>query len=426
MIRGTCGKAMILALLVSACAQAAPVVITLRTEPTGASVYLVTSSTTDKGLFLGTTDKPIPIEERFLKDRASLDLRLEKEGYHHVDHNLKTLAVTEGAVLPTDGPVMLPRNGANLGGILAVACGGMIFSMLILRRRSEEQGASLETVEAGSVHRSLDPLIGLEVCGYILDKAIDKGGMGTVYRALQKGGQVVAAVKVVDLTGHPESSHQRFYRELAVASKLHHPAIVQTWDYCLLEERYLAIVMEFLEGHPLAKAVRPGSYSAGQMLDLLEPVFGALSYLHDKGIAHRDVKPQNIFVSPNGRAKLIDFGLARGEGQDAITKTGMLVGTPRYMAPEQITRKEEITGKADQYALGLVMFEFITGRPPFDVEDPRKLLMDHLCHDPTLAHQVNTEVPERFAKALARMYARKTEERYPSMEDALMALRGTL
>lgn len=417
----------ILMLLLVGSALATPVVIKLKTVPSGAEVYLLTSSSKEKGLYLGTSDAPIPIEQRFLDGRASLDLRIEKKGFHGVTHNLKTLAITEGAVLPGDGPVRLPRDGVNLGGFVAVACVAMVLSVALMRRKSEQEGLPLEEADSRGNKLSLDPLVGIDVCGYVLEKAFDKGGMGTIYLAHQlEDPAVQAAVKIIDLTGHHESAHKRFQRELAVASKLHHPAIVQTWDYCTLEERYLAIVMEYLDGCPLSKFLRPGHRSPAQVLKLLEPVFGALGYLHEKGIVHRDIKPQNIFVLQDERTKLIDFGLAREDAQEALTRTGMLVGTPRYMAPEQISRRNPVSPASDQYAMGLILFEYITGRPPYDVDDARKILMDHLCQDPSLAHEVNNEVPERFALALARMYHRDPGRRYESMEAALLALKGAL
>lgn len=407
-------------------AAATPVVFTLETQPTGAEVYLLTSSTKNKGLYLGRSDQPIAIEERYLKGRASLDLRLELADHHPVTHNLKVLAITEGAKLPSNGPIHLPlksQPGLTYGPIAIV---GLFLSVAVFlgRRRS---GAVVVEPESIEISDSMDPLIGKKICSYKIEKAVDKGGMGTVYRASSKGqDRKLAAIKVIDLAGRSEELKKRFFRELAVASKLHHPAIVQTWDYELVEDRFLAIAMEFLDGAPLSRTVIPGSIKPQALLDIIRPVFDGLDYMHSKGIAHRDIKPQNIFVLKDKSCKIIDFGLARDDHQEALTQPGMLVGTPRYMAPEQISKACPVDQQADQYALGLIIFEFVVGRAPFLTEDPRELLLAHISCDPSMAHEVNESIPDSFSQALAKMYARDPRDRYESVKAALLALEKSL
>lgn len=401
---------------------AKPVVINLETEPAGAEVYLLTTSSREKGLFLGKSDGPLAFEERYLKGRGSLDLRIEKDGYHPVSYNLKVLAIQEGATLPRDGPVHLPAE--EVGSFALMAGLGLIASLGIAAIYALPKAKPVETPDEGSnPSLSIDPFIKLEVCGYRIQKLVAKGGMGSLYYALSAGcPQNEAAIKIIDLHGRSETLRERFFRELAVASKLHHPAIVQTWDYEVLEERFLAIAMEWLPGRPLSRHMGE-NLTPQESLDLLTPVFEGLQFLHDRGITHRDIKPGNILISPERVAKIIDFGLAKDEGQEAITQTGMMVGTPKYMAPEQIKGKGQASVGVDQYALGLIIYELVTGRAPFETSDPMMLIFHHLEEDPTLACEVNPEVTLAFASALSRMIDRDSEKRYASVTEALKALR---
>ena len=242
--------------------------------------------------------------------------------------------------------------------------------------------------------------------------------MGVLYMAHAVGCQEKkAAVKVVDLTGYDDTMQQRFFRELTVASKLHHPGIVKTWDYEVLEERYLAIVMEWLPGRDLEACMQDRVLAAGDALRVLRPIFEALYYLHERHIIHRDVKPSNIFVLPDGSCKLIDFGLARDESQTGLTATGMFLGTPQYVAPEQVMSKG--AGAAvDQYALGLVLFFLVTGRPAFHGTDAMAVLTSQLSDVPPLASEVNPEVGQAFAEGLARMVEKDPARRFASMLEA--------
>ena len=412
-----------LLLLVSLSGQvtAKPILITLNTIPTGADVFLQTSSSKDKGLFLGRSDKKLVIEDRYLTGRTSLDLLVQKEGFHPVAYNLKVLAVTDGAQLPLDEPLRLPgkkKSGNNQAliflslGLVAVAAA----------RKDRKPDGLVVPVEAEVTSKSFDPLIGQDVCGFRLLEPIDKGGMGTIYKASSsQGGSGLAAVKILDLAGCDEASRQRYLRELAVAAKLHHPAIVQTWDYAMLEERYLAIVMELLEGQPLNRSVTPATLDSRRLLEILSPIFDGLHYLHERGITHRDVKPQNIFLTHRHGAKLIDFGLARDEVHDPLTRTGVVMGTLRYLAPEQLTAKR-VAPVSDQYSLGLVIYEFLTGESAFQLKQTQMTERS----EPVLATSSNSSVGEKLSLALARMYHPSPDKRYADLMEARAALEEAL
>ena len=407
-------------------AESGSFTIQLKTEPTGADVYLMTSSSQGEGKFLGTSDQELPIERSFLAGRGSLDLKIRKDGFHEVIYNMKTLAIVDGAKLPVGEPVRLPSKGGVVS--FKVVGSGLLLSVVMAlgfrRFRASAGNSSSNSPQEGSLV-SMDPMVGLTICGYKIQKLVAKGGMGSLYiadSADTKGLQ--AAVKVVDLHGRDADMRERFFRELAVASKLHHPSVVRTWDYAMLEDRFLAIVMEWLPGAPLSEKMKGNVLHPKDCLQLLTPVFEGLDFLHGQGIAHRDIKPDNIFVLPNDECKIIDFGLAKDSKQDSLTQTGMLLGTPRYMAPETVKGGDGVFGAADQYALGLIIYEMVTGRAPFSADEGMQLLLQHMEKDPTLACKVNAKVPEGFADVIGRMIHRDPSQRFPTMSEALGALRG--
>lgn len=401
-------------------ASAEPVSVTLRTEPPGVDVYLVNSAAGGHGMYLGSSDRPVILEERYLQGRGSLDLRLEKEGYFPLDHNVKVLALRDGGSVPASGTLRLVSKEAQGWSYRDVALGLIpttMLALLILRRgRTPAVGQPAAAASAGP--RTLDPMIGLEICGYRVDRAVIRGGMGVLYAGQATSGSgEQAAIKVVDLTGYDETMQQRFFRELTVASKLHHPGIVRTWDYEVLQERYLAIVMEWLPGADLSQRMKGRVLTARETLVVLKPIFEALAYLHERHIVHRDIKPANIFVLPNGMCKLIDFGLARDESKTGLTATGMFLGTPQYCAPEQIAGKGA-NAAMDQYSLGLVVYGLVTGRPAFAGEDAMQVLSAQLAAEPPLVDQINPAIPHEFALGVARMIAKDPLSRFAGMEEA--------
>lgn len=413
------------AILLSHTATAEPLSFRLRTEPQGADVYLLDSAPGGRGLFLGRSNAPILLEQRFLEGRGSVDVRLEKDGYYPLEHNLKVLSLRPGVVLPKDGPLRLhPTDPSNrllpgaLAGLLPAAC----LAVFLLRRAGVPASASPPS--SGAVEKTLDPLVGREVCGFRIERVVTRGGMGILYLAQACASpEKKAAVKVVDLTGYDDTMKQRFFRELTVASRLHHPGVVRTWDYEVLEERYLAIVMEWLPGRDLAACMQNRVLSAREALLVLRPIFEALAYLHERHIIHRDVKPANIFVLPNGMCKLIDFGLARDESRTGLTATGMFLGTPQYVAPEQIVGKG-VHPPVDQYALGLVLFFMVTGRPAFQGADAMQVLTQQLGDRPPLASDLNPRVGLDFALGIARMVEKDPSARFAGMMEAYTFLEG--
>ena len=200
---------------------------------------------------------------------------------------------------------------------------------------------------------------------YLIERLVGQGASGDVYRAEDRLTGAPAAVKV--LRAPREEIAERFDREASVLAGLEHPGVVRLLSFGRLEEGQPYLAMEWLEGEDLARRLARGRLDLEDALALGEAVAAALAAAHARGVVHRDVKPANLFLVGGDprRARLLDFGLARLPGAQGLTVTGAFLGTPAYMAPEQVRGARDVDGRADLYALGGVLFECLTGRPPF-------------------------------------------------------------
>jgi serine/threonine protein kinase/tetratricopeptide (TPR) repeat protein len=203
---------------------------------------------------------------------------------------------------------------------------------------------------------------------YTIERTLGAGGMGIVYAARDERLQRTVAVKTLSMLSDDPTARKRFWREARAAASVNHPNVCQIYEIGE-EAGALFIAMELLEGEVLSERLRRGSLSASQAVPIALEILSALSALHARGIIHRDLKPSNVFVTPHG-VKLLDFGLARPELDVSVdpgtelTMPGMVMGTPRYMAPEQITG-EPVDNRSDLFAAGAILFEMLAGRPAF-------------------------------------------------------------
>ena len=248
---------------------------------------------------------------------------------------------------------------------------------------------------------------------------LGRGGMGVVYRGRDSRiGRDVAIKTLTDgFSGDPEML-KRFYKEAAHTGNLRHPNIVTLYDFGD-EDGLPYIVMEFLDGEPLDKLIRESeSLHLSAKLDIIEQVCEALAYAHVQGMIHRDVKPANVIVQRDGLVKLLDFGIARA-GQDGgdknVTRTGTLVGTPAYMAPERL-RGELFDGRSDIFSAGVMLFQFVTGALPFDAEYPA-ILHQILNQDPPLLSRYLSGYPAQLDQVIARALEKKPLDRYSHAGD---------
>jgi Tol biopolymer transport system component len=261
---------------------------------------------------------------------------------------------------------------------------------------------------------------------YHLIDLLGTGGMGTVYRADQPGLRRKVAIKVLNSAVIGQEDYaERFDREAQMAASLEHPHIVPVYDHGTTPDGINYVVMRLLTGGSLGQRLEqhrehetplPTLAETGA---LLRQMASALDYAHRRGVIHRDIKPNNIMFDDQGNAYLVDFGIARliQDGQKSgrtLTQTGMVVGTPAYIPPE-LWRGEEWTASADQYALGIVIYEMLSGRPPFEAPTLYQLIDSHLNATPPPLSVARPELPEALTPVLGRALSKSPEQRYETV-----------
>jgi eukaryotic-like serine/threonine-protein kinase len=256
---------------------------------------------------------------------------------------------------------------------------------------------------------------------FVIETRIGAGGMGVVYRARDRESMKPVAVKVAH--EHGPASLQRFERESRMLSELHHPAIVSYLAHGMTDDGRLYLVMEWLDGEDLGQRLDRQALSLSEALQMVQRVAEALAVAHVNGIVHRDIKPSNLFLVGRdpARVKVLDFGAARVlDGSRPLTRTGNVLGTAGYIAPEQIRDSRHVDARADVFALGCVLYECITGQAPFVGAHPLALIAKLLVDDVPRVAQVRAEVPAEVDALVARMMAKDPAERLPNAH-AVMA-----
>jgi serine/threonine protein kinase len=261
---------------------------------------------------------------------------------------------------------------------------------------------------------------------YVISAQLGNGGMGVVYAAFDPVISREVAIKTIALGVHSDPEEARAMRnalldEARAVGKLHHPTIVSIYD--MGEDKGSAyIVMELVRGLDLSKLMRAGRLSTESIFRILETTASAIDFAHSKGIIHRDIKPGNILIENGGAVKLTDFGIAKACLLETSGHTVRVVGTPKYMSPEQ-TRPGDVNGKSDQYSLAVVAFELLTGIPPFQGA-PERSIFEQICQDPRpSARAINSELPPTVDAVLARALAIRPEDRYASCNVLIAELR---
>ncbi len=240
---------------------------------------------------------------------------------------------------------------------------------------------------------------------------VGEGGMGSVFRAQDRVLKRDVALKFIRKDfQYDNEAVARFIREAQAASHLRHTGIVAIYDIHVKEPIYIA--MEFVEGGSLRDELKKGPCPVKQVQALAIQICDALGYAHQQGIVHRDIKPDNILMVKGGGIKIADFGLARIEEGGGMTKAGQVMGTPRYMAPEQILGKT-VDGRSDQYAVGIMLYELLTGSVPFNEGD---IAYRQIHETPTLPGVLNPALPAAFDAIVMTALEKRPEDRYPNME----------
>jgi predicted Ser/Thr protein kinase len=270
--------------------------------------------------------------------------------------------------------------------------------------------------------------VGSRLGKYDISAEIGKGGMGVVYLGYDPVLDRKVAIKVLapHLVWEP-GFIERFLREARSAARLKHAGIVTIYDVGQ-EANWYYIVMEYLEGQTLAQVIQGrGAFHVEQTVTILRRLAEALDYAHRSGLVHRDVKPGNIMVHPSGHVTLTDFGVARAAQETRLTTTGALIGTPKYMSPEQ-ARGEAADHRTDIYSLGVVAYEMLCGRVPFEATTPHAVLYQLIWEPPPPVRSRRPDLPEEVDASLAGALAKEPNARYTTaagfVESLAQALAG--
>lgn len=258
---------------------------------------------------------------------------------------------------------------------------------------------------------------------YRLGRVLGRGGMCIVYQAWDTKLQRNVAVKRLEPPLNEDArTRARFDREGRALAQLSHPNVVTLIDRGSSEnDDYL--VFEYVEGRSLKEMIREGLMGMGDFGRIVGQVAEGLAAAHAAGIVHRDVKPQNILIDRNGHAKITDFGIATGPDWTRVTRAGSVIGSARYMSPEQI-RSKPVDGRSDIYSLGVVMYEMLTGQPPFDGTNMPEIARMHLNATPAPISEVRTNLPDGLERVVMRCLEKAPEDRFVSVDELLGALVG--
>jgi len=279
-------------------------------------------------------------------------------------------------------------------------------------------------------------MIGETLGSHRIVSEIGRGGMGVVYLAEHAmiGRKVAVKLLRADVA---TDQVERFFNEARAAAKLHHPGLVETFDFGHHTDGSAYIVMEFLAGESLAERLeREPKLPMEFACTIARAVASALRVAHGEGIIHRDLKPGNIFLvdDPDAaggvRVKVLDFGIAKLTRDDVpsavMTNSGAVIGTPRYMSPEQCKNAREVDGRTDIYSLGCILYEMLLGTPPFDYDNWAELVGAHLHEEPARPTELDAAVRRDVEALLLRMIAKKVEDRFQSMQEVAGALDDVL
>jgi len=263
---------------------------------------------------------------------------------------------------------------------------------------------------------------------YKVTREIGKGGMGIVYKGIDPETQKNVAIKILPPTTVNKATVERFNREAHAMSKLKHPNLIEVYEVGMTKGQHF-YAMEYIEGETLKSLIKSkGRLAVADCLNVTAQVADALKCLHDENMIHRDIKPGNIMITSDGRAKLMDFGLVQVAEMTRLTVEGSSVGTAEYMSPEQVS-DDEVDSRTDIYSLGASMYEMLAGRPPFEGESLQAILMKHKYEKPAPLRSLRPDVPQELEKIVHKALSKDLPQRYQKITELIndvVALGGTV
>ena len=252
---------------------------------------------------------------------------------------------------------------------------------------------------------------------YQILERVGKGGMGVLYRGFDPVLDREVAIKLMltDFNDDTEQMRPRFYREARAAARLNHRNIVTIFEFAE-ESNNPYIVMEFLRGAPLgARMNGQPPLSLDDKLNIVVQLCEGLSYAHDQGVVHRDVKPDNVFILVDGSVKLVDFGIAKLTSSN-LTRQGDVLGSASYMSPEQVGGSDSVDGRADVFSTGVMLYELLSGHKPFEADSPTAVILKILQDEPTPLDTYVTGLPPQLVAAVMRALAKTPAQRWASAD----------
>ncbi len=268
-------------------------------------------------------------------------------------------------------------------------------------------------------------LVGKTLAGkYKIIREIGRGGMAVVYEGIHLVLDKKVAVKVLHARlGVEDSFRKRLIREAKSAAKLEHPNIVQVYDAEMTDE-YDYIVMEYVDGEDLKTVIeKEGPLPVDRIWKITAQIASALECAHTQGIVHRDIKPQNVLIASGDKVRVADFGIARASGAARLTMTGMAIGTPEYMSPEQAEGEKELDKRSDIYSLGIVMYEMFTGKVPFEAKTPMATLVKQIQENPKPVREIKPDIQEPAARLVHKCLEKEPERRYQDTDSLIRDLK---
>ncbi len=266
--------------------------------------------------------------------------------------------------------------------------------------------------------------IGENVGPYRIIEQLGQGGMATVYKAYHASLDRYVALKVLHPAFNEDQTFtMRFQREARVVARLEHPHIVPIYDYSEHEKRpYL--VMKYIEGDTLKARLNQGPLTSGEIEQVVNSVGAALEYAHRQGILHRDIKPSNVMIAKDDTMYLADFGLARiAQAGESTMSSDSIMGTPQYISPEQAMGKKDLDAGTDIYSFGVMLYEMVVGRVPFNADTPFSVIHDHIYTPLPLPQKVNPDVPDSVQRVLLKALAKDRIDRYATIEELMIAFK---
>ncbi|MDQ7825178.1 MAG: serine/threonine-protein kinase [Candidatus Eremiobacteraeota bacterium] len=422
--------------------------VVFRTLPEKSEVRLLGTAAQGDGELLGLSGIPLELNLAEFAAGSEAFFAIRRKGYRDLRFSLKPhdfkpyspqalishppegkepLAL-EPATVCVKMALWLSRYRLTIAVIaLIMVPSALLMALKISRMNAEKRKWSAWEALTAGVNRE-DPMFNKALGGYVLVEKIGQGGMAAVYRAVPeetRSEKEEVAIKVMELDEESEKNYLRRYRrEVKILSELSHPNILRILNYGT-QGNLFYLITELIRGRTLESEIKEGGIELEAFSTIIRQVLDALIHAHRKEILHRDIKPGNIMIDGQSHVTVMDFGLAKGRHYSAITDTGLTLGTPDYMAPEQVTTKI-VDSRTDEYSLGVLAYVLLTGALPFYDESPFKIMYRHVTEQPPPLRAVRPSLPGALEAVVLRMMEKEPDKRYQALEEVKAALEEAL